>query len=135
MNYGGIIEECISKAVEKEEHHLQRCMEQKEIYHPLATTTIYTSLLQEGVDPTDDELIQIRDELTSRINKITEKKEYRDYINWSQLEDKRINTEEKIAAKQKELNELMETLDQIKYIQAALPFGNSSEEITSSHTK
>ena len=121
MNYGGIIEECISKTVEKEEHHLQRCMEQKEIYHPLATTTIYTSLLQEGVDPADDELIQIRDELTSRINKITEKKEYRDYINWSQLEDKRINTEEKIAAKQKELNELMENIRSNKIYSSCTP--------------
>ena len=92
-------------------------------------------MLKKGITPTDDELVQIKDELISRINEITQKKEYRDYINWSQLENKRINTEEKITAKQKELNELMDTLDQIKYIQAALPFGNSSEEMTSSHTK
>ena len=135
MNYEEIIKQCIFEEVEKEEQHLQRCMEQKEIYHPLDNKTIYSSLLKKGITPTDDELVQIKDELISRINEITQKKEYRDYINWSQLENKRINTEEKITAKQKELNELMDTLDQIKYIQAALPFGNSSEEMTSSHTK
>lgn len=135
MNYEEIIKQCIFEEVEKEEQHLQRCMEQKEIYHPLDNKTIYSSLLKKGITPTDDELVQIKDELISRINEITQKKEYRDYINWSQLENKRINTEEKIATKQKELKELMDTLDQIKYIQAALPFGNSSEEMTSSHTK
>lgn len=135
MNYGEIIKQCISEEVEKEEQHLQKCMEQKEIYHPLCTETIYSSLSKKGIQPTDDELVQIKEELISRINKISQKEEYRGYITWSKLEDKRINTEKKIAAKEKELNELMETLDEIRYIQAALPFGNSSEETIPSHTK